>query len=143
MSRAPAAMDVWVGHRIRLKRLAVGWSADQLATECGVTRQQAEKWESGKSRMTAGRIYDVANMLGVHPGYFFDGHTGLAVPTDMGEDIREMTSAAGIQALAAMSRLTAEQNRIVRAIIDAFEKANLADRSLGDLMQRGSSDDGT
>ena len=134
-------MDVWVGNRIRQKRLAAGWSLDQLATECGVSRQQAEKWESGRTRLAAGRIYDVATMLGVHPGYFFDGHTGLPTPTNMGEDLREITTAAGMQTLAAMSRLTAEQKRIVAAIIDAFEKANLADRSLGDLMQKGGASD--
>lgn len=122
---------------MRQKRLANGLSMETLANICGVARQNAEKWENGITRMTAGRIYDVAVALGVHPGYFFDGYSELPTPTDMGEEFREITNAEGIQALVAMNRLTLPQKAIVRAVIDALEKANL-----WELANREKPDDG-
>ena len=39
----------------------------------GVTYQQAHKYEKGINRVAAGRLYHIAQALGVEVGYFFEG----------------------------------------------------------------------
>src|SRR6266513_3010954 len=45
----------------------------QLADLIGVTYQQAHKYERGINRVSAGRLYEIAQVLSVPVGYFFDG----------------------------------------------------------------------
>lgn len=140
--RAPGPMDQWVGSRLRQRRASLGWSIPQLAKECGVSHQQMVKYESGVTRLAAQRIYDLSVVLQVHPGYFFDGYDGLPTNTNMAEEIREVTTKDGVQLLMAFNRLMPEQKAALRLIIDAMEKANLAERTLGDMMQKGPGTDG-
>ena len=44
-----------------------------LAALIGVTYQQAHKYETGRNRITAGRLSRLAQALGVQVGYFYDG----------------------------------------------------------------------
>jgi transcriptional regulator with XRE-family HTH domain len=39
----------------------------------GVTYQQAHKYEKGINRIASGRLYNLAQALGVDVGYFFEG----------------------------------------------------------------------
>jgi transcriptional regulator with XRE-family HTH domain len=43
-----------------------------MAELIGVTYQQAHKYETGINRISAGRLYQIAQALGVEIGYFFD-----------------------------------------------------------------------
>lgn len=131
VSRVPAMMDVWVGSKLRQRRMALGLSLDALSQQVGVTRQQTEKWEKGITRMTAGRIYAVSQAMGVHPGFFFDGHAALPVDTAMATELREITSADGVQMLTAFNKLLPDQRKAVKLIVEAMEKGNLAEQALG------------
>ena len=51
----------------------LGLTQQQLADLIGVTYQQAHKYERGINRVSAGRLYEVAQVLGVPVSYFFDG----------------------------------------------------------------------
>jgi transcriptional regulator with XRE-family HTH domain len=62
--RANAA-DKHVGARIRERRTMLGLSQQQLAKMIGVTYQQAHKYERGLNRISAGRLYGIAQVLGV------------------------------------------------------------------------------
>jgi transcriptional regulator with XRE-family HTH domain len=44
-----------------------------MAELIGVTYQQAHKYEKGVSRVASGRLYQIAQALGVEVGYFFEG----------------------------------------------------------------------
>ena len=50
-----------------------GLTQQQMADLIGVTYQQAHKYESGVNRIAAGRLYVIAQVLGVEVGYFFEG----------------------------------------------------------------------
>jgi transcriptional regulator with XRE-family HTH domain len=50
-----------------------GLTQQQMADLIGVTYQQAHKYESGVNRIAAGRLYVIAQVLGVDVGYFFEG----------------------------------------------------------------------
>lgn len=71
-SRAMAA-DRHVGMRIRERRLMLGLSQQQLARMIGVTYQQAHKYERGLNRISAGRLFEIAQVLEVPISWFFEG----------------------------------------------------------------------
>ena len=65
--------DRYVGVKIRERRVMLGLSQQQMAKLIGVTYQQAHKYERGINRISAGRLYDIAQVLRVPVGYFFEG----------------------------------------------------------------------
>lgn len=65
--------DHYVGARIRERRIMLGLSQQQMADLIGVTYQQAHKYERGINRISAGRLHQTAQVLGVPVGYFFEG----------------------------------------------------------------------
>jgi transcriptional regulator with XRE-family HTH domain len=72
-SKKPDLIDVEVGQRIRIQRLAAGLSQSELAGRIGVTFQQVQKYEKGMNRVGAGRLTKIARVLNVPVGSFFDG----------------------------------------------------------------------
>jgi transcriptional regulator with XRE-family HTH domain len=70
---APEFVDRYVGGRLRERRVMLGLTQQQLAARIGVTYQQAHKYEKGVNRLSAARLFDVANSLGVEVGFFFEG----------------------------------------------------------------------
>jgi len=65
--------DRHVGARIRERRIMLGLSQQQMADLIGVTYQQAHKYERGINRISAGRLYEISQVLGVPVSYFFEG----------------------------------------------------------------------
>ena len=51
----------------------LGLTQQQIATLVGVTCQQAHKYETGINRISAGRLYQLAQVLEVEVPYFFAG----------------------------------------------------------------------
>ncbi|MBD0272531.1 MAG: helix-turn-helix transcriptional regulator [Acetobacteraceae bacterium] len=75
--RANAA-DRHVGARIRERRVMMGLSQQQLAKMIGVTYQQAHKYERGLNRISAGRLFEIAQVLDVPVSFFFEGLAAAA-----------------------------------------------------------------
>ena len=71
----PRSQDVdrHVGARMRQRRIMLGLTQQQMAELIGVTYQQAHKYEKGINRVSAGRLYSVAQALGVEVSYFYEG----------------------------------------------------------------------
>ncbi len=65
--------DRYVGGRIRERRIMLGLSQQQMADMIGVTYQQTHKYERGIIRISAGRLYELAQALRVPLNYFFEG----------------------------------------------------------------------
>ncbi len=65
--------DHFVGSKIRERRVLLGLSQQQMAKLIGVTYQQAHKYERGINRISAGRLYEIAQVLRVPVGFFFEG----------------------------------------------------------------------
>jgi transcriptional regulator with XRE-family HTH domain len=63
--KKPDRVDVEVGVRIRIQRLAIGLSQTTLAKAVGVTFQQVQKYEHGVNRVGAGRLTKIAEVLRV------------------------------------------------------------------------------
>ena len=69
----PQDVDRHVGARMRQRRIMLGLTQQQMAELIGVTYQQAHKYEKGINRVAAGRLYGIAQALGVEVSYFFEG----------------------------------------------------------------------
>jgi transcriptional regulator with XRE-family HTH domain len=66
-------VDRHVGTRLRERRFVLGLTQQQMAVSIGVSLQQAHKYEKGINRIASGRLYQIAQALGVEVGYFFEG----------------------------------------------------------------------
>lgn len=66
-------IDVLVGRRIRARRYALGISQSELGEAIGVRFQQIQKYETGANRVSASRLWAVAEKLSVDIEYFFEG----------------------------------------------------------------------
>ena len=69
----PNAIDVYVGSLVRKRRKELGISQADLAKALGLTFQQVQKYERGSNRISASKLYEIADFLKRPIGYFFDG----------------------------------------------------------------------
>ena len=75
-------VDVHVGKRVRHRRWMVGMTQQQLGDIVGIKFQQIQKYETGMNRISASRLWDIADALGVAISYFFEGMEPQAQPND-------------------------------------------------------------
>lgn len=68
----PNPIDIHVGARLRLRRTLLGLSQEKLGEAVGITFQQLQKYERGANRISASRLFNLAQVLGVPVGFFFD-----------------------------------------------------------------------
>ena len=66
-------VDVHVGQRIRQRRWMVGMTQQQLADRVGIKFQQIQKYETGMNRVSASRLWNIAEALDVAVSFFFEG----------------------------------------------------------------------
>lgn len=92
-------VDTHVGKRIRQRRWLIGMTQQKLAELVGIKFQQIQKYETGANRVSASRLWDIAESLGVPVGFFFEGlepvgseaaEAGNMVPSDLFADKEAM-----------------------------------------------------
>jgi transcriptional regulator with XRE-family HTH domain len=66
-------IDLHLGKRLRRRRRLLGLTQQQLAAAVGVRFQQIQKYECGANRISAARLWGLAEALEVPVGYFYDG----------------------------------------------------------------------
>jgi transcriptional regulator with XRE-family HTH domain len=64
--------DALIGERIRAWRERKGFSQARLGEAVGLRSQQIQKYEWGINRVSAAKLFDIADVLGVDVGYFYD-----------------------------------------------------------------------
>lgn len=64
-------VDVTVGRRLKARRRLLGITQKALASRCGVTFQQIQKYEGALCRMSAAMLWKLACVLDVEVSYFF------------------------------------------------------------------------
>ena len=75
-------VDVHVGKRVRHRRWMVGMTQQQLTDKVGIKFQQIQKYETGMNRISASRLWDIADALSVPISFFFEGLDSRAAPVD-------------------------------------------------------------
>ncbi len=72
-TKNPTLADQHVGRRLRWRREELALSQQELADRLGVTFQQIQKYENGRNRISAGRLFDMAQALETRIMYFYEG----------------------------------------------------------------------
>jgi len=78
-------IDLHLGKRLRRRRRLLGLTQQQLADAVGVRFQQIQKYECGANRISAARLWRLAEALEVAVGYFYDGLTADSARDTGGE----------------------------------------------------------
>lgn len=66
-------IDIHLGRRLRKRRRLLGLTQQELAGACGVRFQQIQKYECAANRMSASRLWQLAEVLQAPVSYFYEG----------------------------------------------------------------------
>lgn len=113
-AQGPEPIDVHVGRMIRARRRAIGVSQDVLASAIGVTFQQVQKYELGRNRVSASKLFAIAHALGLSVGSLFsDLEQSGAAPSALSE-LGDFLALKGSSELAkAYRNLSTDQRRVL------------------------------
>ncbi|MBT4878679.1 MAG: helix-turn-helix transcriptional regulator [Alphaproteobacteria bacterium] len=70
-------IDLHVGKRIRFKRKMIGLTQSDLGGKVDLTFQQIQKYEKGENRVSASKLYQIAQILDTNVSFFFDGYNDI------------------------------------------------------------------
>jgi transcriptional regulator with XRE-family HTH domain len=66
-------INSYIGQRLKLRRDMLGMTQKQLAEACDVTFQQIQKYETGETQISAGRLYQLGMVLDMPVSFLFSG----------------------------------------------------------------------
>lgn len=117
-------IDVLVGKRIRMRRLELSMSQDQLAVKVGVTFQQVQKYEKGANRVSCSRLTQIASALDVKLAYFFGQDAWGNAQLDLLDGVEVARIPEGRKLLSAFMRIESSATRsqaikLLESIADA------------------------
>ena len=69
----PHQIDQHVGRVIRARRHLLGQTQGELASSCNLTFQQIQKYETGRNRVSASKLFQIATAQGVPVAHYFAG----------------------------------------------------------------------
>lgn len=119
----PDPVDIHIGSRIRMRRLQLGITQQEIAGRLTMSFQQVQKYENGTNRVSGSRMAKIAEMLGVDPGFFFANLPGgnILQPHPLVDSTmdRFMASREGLMIAQAFVLI---RNPQVRAAIAGFVK---------------------
>jgi transcriptional regulator with XRE-family HTH domain len=128
-------VDAQVGSRVRLRRMLIGMSQERLGELLGLTFQQVQKYEKGVNRIGAGRLFDVARILGVPIDYFYESVSSqLAASRSISEEevappvMEFVSSGEGLQLSLAFMRI--KDAKVRKRVLDLVR--SLADEKVAD-----------
>jgi|OM-RGC.v1.026190859 transcriptional regulator with XRE-family HTH domain len=104
----PLQIDQHVGARLRVGRIEFCLSQEALGERFGVSFHQIQKYERGAYRISASRLFVLANALLVPVQFFFDGLDDDGPQSAGSEDTdlyRFIASSAGVTLALAFSRI--------------------------------------
>ena len=106
-TKSTTDIDRTVGVRIRTLRKSQGMTQTALGQAIGVSFQQLQKYEKGTNRLSASRLQDVAQVLGVPVSVLF----GEAEGTDQGDALAILVAPGAVDLLKAYAAIEDEQLR--------------------------------
>jgi transcriptional regulator with XRE-family HTH domain len=124
--KTPAAADVEIGDRIRIRRRLAGLSQATLGAAVGVSYQQIQKYETGANRVGGSRLAAIARELRCRPADLFgDSEDGAELPVspDVDSLARRIDSLPDPLRVRAIAGLTSTLAAIEAAIAPEREAA--------------------
>ncbi len=115
MSRAPIeSIDAVIGQRLRTLRTEMKVSQSKLGEDVGISFQQVQKYERGANRISASRLYKIADALSVNVNYFFSDFLGEPEAAGMAEAAEPYRAPPGPSSLKANAEAEALQEAFSR-----------------------------
>jgi transcriptional regulator with XRE-family HTH domain len=106
-------VDVHVGKQLKALRTLRGLTQTDIAKGLDLSFQQVQKYELGRNRVSASKLYELGNLLNVAPGFFYEGLDQVKAGAPV---IDEETA----RAAALFAKLKDEQIKAkVRALLEA------------------------
>ncbi len=68
-------VDTHVGKKLKQMRVMRGLTQTDVANGLNISFQQVQKYELGRNRISASKLFELSRILNVPPAYFFDGLT--------------------------------------------------------------------
>ena len=68
-------IDAHIGARLTLLRVSNGMTAAEVGRAIGLSFHEVQEYERGANRISASRLYDIAQMFDVPVSWFFEGDT--------------------------------------------------------------------
>lgn len=114
-------IDVYIGQRMRCRRLELHLSQEHVGRLLGVTFQQMQKYEKGLNRVAGSTLQRLARALQVTVSYFFEGSPGEgAASVPLSAAMLMMTSREGV--VIAEAFVTIRNPQLRKAIADFVEQ---------------------
>ena len=88
--RTPKPVDMHVGSRVRMRRLMLGISQEELADALDLSFQQVQKYEKGANRIGASRLEQISRFLQVPVAFFFEGASDASTAAASEQDTRSL-----------------------------------------------------
>lgn len=89
---APNPVDVHIGKRLKLRRMMIGLSQEDLANAVGVAFQQIQKYECAVNRVSTSRLWALGTALQCPVSFFYDGMNGTPSDTDVNAAEEDLSS---------------------------------------------------
>jgi transcriptional regulator with XRE-family HTH domain len=110
----PDPIDIHVGKLIRATRRRSAISQVALADAIGLTFQQIQKYELGHNRVSASKLFGIAQAIGVPVATFFaDLEDPQASPSEIAEFANFLALTRSVELIKAYRHLSAEQRRVL------------------------------
>ena len=116
-------IDLHLGKRLRARRRLLGLTQQQLAVVVGVRFQQIQKYECGANRISASRLWRLAEVLNVSVGYFYDGLGNNSAET-LANGANDVEAAAREESLDLIRAYYQLEERPRRRLLDLAKSLN-------------------
>lgn len=74
MFKQATPVDIHIGKKLRVLRSIAGISLDEIGELVGLTLQQIQKYETGVNKVSASKLFEIAQILEVPISAFFDDY---------------------------------------------------------------------
>ncbi|MGA2894384.1 MAG: helix-turn-helix transcriptional regulator [Xanthobacteraceae bacterium] len=116
-NKSSTGIDKSIGRNVRIYRLSKGVTQHQLGAKLGVTFQQIQKYENGTSRISSGRLFQIAQIFEVPVTDLFIGEK--VSPASHPSPFDLLNDPMSLQILMAFAKIS---NKIIRrAVMDLLE----------------------
>ena len=122
--KTPKPVDMHVGSRVRMRRLMLRISQEELADALDLSFQQVQKYEKGMNRIGASRLEHISRFLQVPISFFFEGASGASATSK--EDARSLvlmddfvSSSEGLRLVQSFTQI--EDADVRRRIVDLVQ----------------------
>ncbi len=116
-----ASVEAMIGAALRIERLRVRMSQENLGDGVGVSFQQVQKWEQGKNRISVSRLLTAAAVIGFDPGVFvtdlYDGTLTEGAVSARAEAAKNFDTLGVLELCRLFNAMTAKQRKVVLSLM--------------------------